>query len=58
MTNTLTPTERDLALVLARLLIWGALHPEAVKVPAIHPTMRPDPQAVTLSHGALIHAQA
>jgi hypothetical protein len=28
------------------------------KMPAIHPTMRPDPQAVSLSHGTLIYASA
>lgn len=56
---TLTPIERAAALALARLLIWGASHPELVKTPAIHPTMRPDPQVAAVTHGTLMsHAQA
>lgn len=53
-------TERQLVTLLTIATIDLALKRAAEAKPMpIRPTMRPDPQAVTLSHGALIsHAQA
>lgn len=56
----MTDKERALAVLLAMGMVAVALKAaEEQKSPAIHPTMRPDPQAVSLSHGTLIqHASA
>lgn len=54
----MTDRERLIAL-LAACMVQHALRQAAEQKPiAIRPTMRPDPQAVSLSRGTLIHASA
>jgi len=52
-----TDTERAYVRLMTQLLISYAVRQQEQRQPAIHPTMRPDPQAVSLSHGTLIHAR-
>lgn len=56
----MTDREKALAFLLAMGIVAVVLKDRAEQTPpAIHPTMRPDPQAVSLSHGTLIqHASA
>jgi len=54
-----TDTERALALLLATATIVVMRELSEAKSPAIHPTMRPDPQAAATTHGTLMsHASA
>ena len=57
----MTEKEKALAILLAAATVAVVLKRAAEqKSPAIHPTMRPDPQAAPLTHGTLMsnHAQA
>ena len=56
----MTDTERALAMLLATATITVMRQDAEQKSPAIHPTMRPDPQTAAATHGTLMsnHAQA
>lgn len=57
----MTEKEKALAILLAAATVAVVLKRAAEqKSPAIHPTMRPDPQAAAATHGTLMsnHAQA
>lgn len=57
----MTDREKALAVLLAAATVAVVLKRAAEqKSPAIHPTMRPDPQAAAATHGTLMshHAQA
>ena len=57
----MTDQEKALAVLLGMAMVAVILERQSAeaKPMTIRPTMRPDPQAVSLSHGALIsHAQA
>lgn len=53
----MTDTERAYVRLMTQLLISYAVRQQEQRQPAIHPTMRPDPQAVSLSYGTLINAR-
>lgn len=56
----MTDQEKALAVLLAAATVAVILKRAAEqKPPAIHPTMRPDPQVAAVTHGTLMsHAQA
>ena len=57
----MTDKEKALAILLGMGIVAVVLKGRASeqKSPAIHPTMRPDPQAAIATHGTLMsHAQA
>lgn len=55
----MTDTERAYVRLMTQLLISYAVRQQEQRQPAIHPTMRPDPQAAIATHGTLMsHARA